>query len=160
MVCCPSMVQANLKYLIWRNKGMNWQWADWALVLDTYCQIMLCWQSYLFPLINSGKVFAPCCWFLTWDSAKGCYPPWARGEEEARSDVANLLETARTRVGMPKPCPVNWSALCARQGALLCCSFGSPFTSPCELLTSAQDTGSQDQNNKGMNEHTAPAHSP
>lgn len=80
-------------------------------------------------------------------------PIWARGEEKACSDVAKLLETARTRVGMPTPCPVNWSALCARQGMLLCWSFGSPFATLCELLTSAQNTGSQDQNNKNMDEH-------
>lgn len=81
-------------------------------------------------------------------------PIRARGEGKACSDGAKLLESS-----MPAPCAVNWSALCARQGALLCCSFGSPFTSPCELLTSAQNIGSQDQNSKGVDEHTAPAHS-
>ena len=30
----------------------------------------------------------------------------------------------------------NQSALCAREGALFYCSFGSPITSPRELITS------------------------
>ena len=52
----------------------------------------------------------------------------------------------------------NRSALCAREGALFYCSFGSPIAFPCELITSTVPrlvNGSQDHNNKSMNGPTS-----
>lgn len=97
-----------LKCLIWRNKGMNRQRADWALVPDSYCQIANALVAeFTCSCINSGKVFAPGCWVLTRGINQRLLPTWSRGEKEGSSDRTRLLEMARTSVVMPTSHPVT-----------------------------------------------------